>query len=119
MSVLAWLATAGGVSTLGLGIVVWALKLRLGGLHSENKRLILDRKTAEAALKVATTEFDQYRGRAEAKEASLILELERYENQELDGIEKEPDRAVRIARRRQWVASVLSKASPNTSGDGS
>ena len=111
MSTLSWLATTGGVASFALGLTVWVMKLRIDGLHLEVKGLVRSKKTAEAALKVATTEFDQYRGRAEAKEASLLQELERYENQELDGIEAEPDRAVRIARRRQWVSGVLSKAS--------
>lgn len=119
MSVLAWFAAAGGVSSVGLGLIVWIMKIRLDGLHDDAKRLTTARKVAEAALKVAVRDFDEYRARAESKEAQLISELERYENQELDGIEKEPDRTVRIARRRQWVAGVLSQASNPTSNDGS
>ena len=118
MEALAWLAIAGGVASAGLGIAVALLGIRNGGLKADARHADTLRKAAEAALKVNTTNFDDYRMRAESKEASLVAQLEHYENHELDAIEEEPNRVVRIERRRSWVAGVLSEASNLASDDG-
>jgi len=100
MSGLAWAAAVAGLSTVGLSITVVIFAIRNSGLAIDAHRADMLRKAAEAALKVGTKEFDDYRDRAEAKEARLVAELERYENQELDAIEAEPNRPRRIERRR-------------------
>lgn len=107
----------GGLGTLGFATTTVVFVIRNKGLAIDRNDADTARKVAEAALKVGTKEFDDYRDRAEAKEARLVAELERYESQELDGIEKEPDRKVRIRRRRDWVRGVLSKASSPTGDD--
>ncbi len=112
------LAAIGGVSTLAMAIVAWALWQRSKGLKSEIESEQILRVIAEDKLTDATKEFDDYRSRAKAKETSLVLQLEHYENHELDAIEEEPNRNVRIARRRSWVASVLSQASATSDDDG-
>ena len=111
------LAILGGAGTAGFALAALIFVVRNKGLALDARQADTLRKAAEAALKVGTKEFDDYRDRAEAKEARLVAELERYENQELDGIEKEPDRKVRIRRRRDWVRGVLSKASSPTGDD--
>jgi hypothetical protein len=112
-----WLALLGGLTSAALGVTVALLGIRNGGLKADARHADTLRKAAEAALKVGTTEFDDYRKRAELREANLVAELEHYENEELDAIEAEPDRPRRIERRRNWVRSVLSKASSPTSDD--
>ena len=113
-----WLALLGGLTSAALGVTVALLGIRNGGLKADARHADTLRKAAEAALKVGTKEFDDYRLRAESIQAKLVSELEHYENQELDAIEAEPDRPRRIERRRNWVRSVLSQASPPTGGDG-
>ena len=112
-----YLAALGGLTTVGLALAVWALRVRMDGLRGNLRAAYSERNAAEAALKIGTKEFDDYRMRAEAMQAKLVSELERYENEELDAIESEPDRPRRIERRRNWVRSVLSKASPPTGDD--
>ena len=114
-----WLAIIGGLAAGGLGIAVALLGIRNGALKADAREADGLRKAAEAALKVGTKAFDDYRLRAEANEARLVAELENYENHELDAIEAEPSRPRRIKRRRDWVRSVLSKASAATSDDDS
>lgn len=111
-----YLAAFGGVASLALALVVWALKIRINGLHGSIRAAKNDAAVAAAALKVGNSEFADYRLRAEAKEATLIEELRRFEERELDAIEEEPDRDTRIRRRREWVRGVLSQA-PTSTGD--
>ena len=112
-----FLAALGGFTTAAGIITALVFAIRNKGLALDAKEADLARQVAETALKVGKREFDNYRLRAEAKEAQLVTELERYENEELDGIEKEPNRAVRIRRRRDWVRGVLSKATNPTGND--
>ncbi len=112
-----FLAALGGFTTAAGIITALVFAIRNKGLALDAKEADLARQVAETALKVGTREFENYRLRAEAKEAQLVTELERYENEELDGIEKEPNRAVRIRRRRDWVRGVLSKATNPTGND--
>ena len=104
------LAAVAGLASAGLGITVAIMGIRNGGLKADAREADQDRKAAEAALMVAAKEFDDYRLRAESKEALLVKELEHYENQELAAIEAEPDQVVRIRRRRRLVGGVLSEA---------
>ena len=113
-----YLAAIGGASTLVLGLVVWALRVRIKGLHADVRAEKTDRKAAEAAVKVINKQFDDHRLRAEAKEARLTEELERLEDERLESIEKIEDPVERVRRRRGLVASVLSKASALTGDHG-
>lgn len=111
-----WLAALGGFASAGFGIVALIFVIRNKGLALDAKSADTLRRAAEETAKTVTADFNEYRDRAEAKEARLVAELEHYENHELDDIEAEPNRPRRIERRRNWVRAVLSKAS-NPAGD--
>lgn len=112
MSPLGYIATSGGLLSVGLGVVVWALRLRLDGMRDDLKAANAHRRSAEDILVINSREFTDYRSRAEEKEAFLVKELHHFRKEELDGIEKEPDRDVRIRRRRAWVGSMLRITAP-------
>ena len=107
---MSYLAAFGGLTSVGLlaGLVI--MKLRMDGLYAEARLSRKNRLVAVAAMEATATEYKKFRDRSEAKEATLLLKLEHYENHELDAIEKEPNRDVRIRRRRDWISSVLSEA---------
>lgn len=111
-----FLAALGGIVSAGLGITIAVMGLRMSRLKTDAASADKARKVAEASLKVNTTKFDDYRSRAEATKAELVAELERFQKERLDGIEKEPDRSTRIRLRHSWISGVLSKAS-NLAGD--
>lgn len=113
-----YLAAIASLASVGLGIAVAILGIRNGGLRADARHADTLRKAAEGSLHKVADEFDDYRDRAESKEARLVAELEHYENHALDGIENEPNREVRIRRRRDWVRSLLSQTS-TTTGDNS
>jgi hypothetical protein len=110
MSLLGYAAITGGLFSVGLGVTVWILRLRMKGLNLEVEIANGQRDKIGAALEANAANFTEYRVRTQKEKAMLVAELEHYENRELDAIEEEPDRKVRIRRRRSWVAGVLSKA---------
>ena len=118
MSPLGYIAAMGGLISVGLVVAVWAMKLRLSGVKWELKASGARRVAVEDLLVSSTRNFTDYRARAEEKEAHLTRELHHFRKEELDGIEKEPDRDVRIRRRRSWVSSMLRISSPSASDDG-
>lgn len=118
MSGLAWTAVLSGViSSSCLAAVVAFLGIRNGGLKADVRESDTKRRLAEEDLENVAAELRDVKIRAEAKIAALVDELKEYEEHELDGIEKEPDRDIRIKRRRSWVSRVLSKTSDPTGGD--
>lgn len=110
MSSLVWIATAGGITSAGMAIVVAILALRNSGLRLDVRRTETLQRAAEAALKLSGRELSEYKQRSESAMAVLVDRLEYYERHELDAIEEEPDRDRRIQRRRDWVRDILSRA---------
>jgi ribosomal protein S18 len=110
-----WLAAIGGITSAALGLTVALMGIRVGRLKTDAAEADSMRKAAETNLKTSTAKFEDYRKRAESIRAELIAELERFQEERLDGIEKEPDRKIRVRLRRAWVSGLLSKASSITS----
>lgn len=108
----------GGLVSVGLGVVVWAMRLRMKGLKDDLNVSEARRGAVEDILIVNSQNFTDYRARAEEKEALLTRELHHFRKEELDAIEEEPDRDVRIRRRRSWVSSMLRISSPSSGDDG-
>lgn len=118
MSFLGYIALAGGVTSVGLAIVIAIMRLRMEGLNGELDLAMALRRQSEEALKNLNDDFFDYRTRTKAIQADLIAEIELFRAKRLDGIEKEPDRKTRIRLRRAWIGDIMSKASSlDSTGD--
>lgn len=110
MSFLGYIATIGGVISVGLAIVIAVMRLRMKGLNSELDLSMALRRQSEESLKSLNDNYFDYRERTKSIQADLVAEIERFRQEGLEGIEAEPD-DTRIELRRSWIADIMSKTS--------